>query len=279
MVAHPDQKTRGGEPITSATSAIPPDLLERIWFYTNFDCHLRCSYCVAGLAPGASRAPLDLAAFQRLVDQAVTLGFRQVALTGGEPFLHPDIATMLAYATSRSDTVVLTSAVPLTARVLRNLSWVDRSRLLVQVSLDSADPGANDRLRGPGSWRKATLGLEMLLEAGYNVAVRATLDGQNQETLPELVRFLATLGVPAQRVYGAPVANVGRTTHGLELSPERVWPEPTVVSDGLFWHPLLIEPPFRVARQIDPLLGALRSSIWSIESGRSSRRKCGEREI
>ena len=249
------------EMTVSMTTSIPPELLERIWFYTNFDCSLRCRYCVAGLPDDSVRPRLELLLFRRLVDQAVRLGFRQAALTGGEPFQHPDIAAMIDYATAGIDTVVLTSGLPVTAKTLDDLTRVDRSRLTVQVSLDSADPVVNDQLRGQGSWQKAVRGLEQLVEAGYAVSVRATLDGQGEETLCDLTRLLDPLGVPAGRVYGAPVAKVGRAAHGLELSRANLCPEPTIVSDGLYWHPLLINPPALMTTQIEPLENALQTLV------------------
>ncbi len=239
------------------TTPIPNDLLERIWFYTNFDCTLHCSYCVAALAPGQERAALSLVQFRRLLDQALGLGFRQVAVTGGEPFMHPDISAILRYVTARSDMVVLTNALWVTSNRPVALEGTDKSRLTLQVSLDSADPETHDRLRGRGTWRRATRGLQMLLEAGYTVAVRATLDGQNAGALEGLTQYLAGLGVPEQRVYGAAIAHVGRATHGLELGREGLAPEPTVISDGLYWHPLLIDPLTAVTGQIEPLDEAL----------------------
>jgi MoaA/NifB/PqqE/SkfB family radical SAM enzyme len=239
------------------STPIPTELLERIWFYTNFDCTLRCSYCVAALTPGEERGALSLAQFRRLLDQALGLGFRQVAVTGGEPFMHPDIPAILQYATTRSNTVVLTNGLWVTSNRPAALEGTDKSRLTLQVSLDSADPETHDRLRGRGTWRRATRGLQMLLEAGYTVAVRATLDGQNEGVLEGLTQYLAGLGVPQERVYGAAIAHVGRATHGLDLDREGLNPEPTVISDGLYWHPLLIEPPTAVTGQIEPLDEAL----------------------
>lgn len=233
------------------------ELLKRIWFYTNFDCSLHCSYCVAALAPGEKRASLSLARFRGLLNQALDLGFRQMALTGGEPFLHPDIEAMLQFATSRSDTVVLTNGLWVNSNRLAALEGTDKSRLTMQVSLDSADAAVHDRLRGRGTWTKATRGLQMLLGAGYTVAVRATLDGQNDGALDGLTQYLAGLGVPSERVYGAAIAHVGRATHGLEIDREGLYPEPTVISDGLYWHPLLIEPSTAVTTQIEPLPKAL----------------------
>jgi MoaA/NifB/PqqE/SkfB family radical SAM enzyme len=49
-------------------------LSPKLWLYTNFDCNLRCSYCVAESTPTARRRALGLANAQRLVDEAVVLG-------------------------------------------------------------------------------------------------------------------------------------------------------------------------------------------------------------
>jgi len=82
-------------------TAIPPGLLDRLWLYTNLHCNLRCRYCLAESGPRAMRARLEWPAFQALVDQAASLGFRQVALTGGEPFLHPHILELLRSSAGR----------------------------------------------------------------------------------------------------------------------------------------------------------------------------------
>lgn len=232
---------------------IPAKLLERIWFYTNFNCNLRCTYCVANSAPVAERPPLAWRTFRTLIDQAVALGFGQAVLTGGEPFLHHDIMAMIDHATARLETVVLTNAIPLTPAALRYLHGVNRDRLEFQVSLDSATPEVHDRTRGAGSWQKTMRGLRLLLDQGFRVSVRATLAGQNNGDLAALTQFLASLGIPEERVYSSPVVRLGRATAGLDLSAEDLAPEPTVAADGLYWHPLLIDPSLAVAKEIVPL--------------------------
>ena len=47
---------------------------------------------------------------RRLVDEAVALGFDHVFFTGGEPFILNEIYAMLAYASARVKTTVLTNA-------------------------------------------------------------------------------------------------------------------------------------------------------------------------
>jgi MoaA/NifB/PqqE/SkfB family radical SAM enzyme len=244
---------------------IPAQVLERIWFYTNFDCALKCRYCVAALPTGGMRSHLEMPTFERILDQAVSLGFRQAALTGGEPFQHPDIADLVAYATARIDTVVLTNALLVNERLLKDLDRIKRDRLTLQVSLDSADPDVNDRRRGRGTFQKAVQGMEQLLKAGHNLTVRATLDGQSEETLGRLECFLEEMGMPGGRVYGAPVAKVGRSKRGTELSLANLCPEPTVISDGLYWHPLLIDPEMAIARRVEPLDDAVQILVNRME--------------
>src|SRR5258708_27449059 len=82
----------------------------KLWIYTNYDCNLRCRYCVAKSSPNAPRRAIGLANVKRLVDEASQLGFVQTFFTGGEPFLLPDIYDMLAYASARLQTTVLTNA-------------------------------------------------------------------------------------------------------------------------------------------------------------------------
>ena len=81
----------------------------RLWAYTNFHCNLACSYCSVASSPQARRRQLGLPRFRELVDEAVTEGFTELYVTGGEPFLEPDIVDMLLYATERIDVVCLTN--------------------------------------------------------------------------------------------------------------------------------------------------------------------------
>ena len=80
-----------------------PAIQWKLWIYTNYDCNLRCSYCVAKSSPNAPRRAIGLKNAQRLVDEAVELGFSEVFFTGGEPFILKEIYAMLAYSSARQD--------------------------------------------------------------------------------------------------------------------------------------------------------------------------------
>ena len=88
----------------------------RLWIYTNFHCNLACSYCVVASSPRARRRSLGLERVRELVDEAVEAGFEEIYMTGGEPFVEPEIAAMIAYSSERLPTVVLTNAMLFTGR-------------------------------------------------------------------------------------------------------------------------------------------------------------------
>src|SRR5258708_28126892 len=84
-------------------------LLPRIWVYTNYDCNLSCSYCVAESYVGADRRGLDAVQVRRVLDEAVALGLHDLFLTGGEPFILYDIFSMIAYGLERMQHVTVLS--------------------------------------------------------------------------------------------------------------------------------------------------------------------------
>jgi len=68
----------------------------RLWLYTNFDCNLHCDYCCVRSSPKAPRRALGLERVRRIADEAAELGVNEIFVTGGEPFLLPNIGGILA---------------------------------------------------------------------------------------------------------------------------------------------------------------------------------------
>jgi molybdenum cofactor biosynthesis enzyme MoaA len=58
----------------------------KLWLYTNYDCNLRCSYCLVKSSPNAPRRTLGLENVRRLVTEAIEMGFCDVFLPGANRF-------------------------------------------------------------------------------------------------------------------------------------------------------------------------------------------------
>ena len=230
----------------------------KLWIYTNYDCNLRCSYCVARSSPNAPRRAIGLANAKRLVDEAVALGFSQVFFTGGEPFLLNDIYEMLAYSSARITTSVLTNAMLLHGPRLERLVAIKNANLTAQVSLDGATPEQHDAYRGKGAWEKAVEGIRLLDERGVRVELSTTETAANTAHLAEICEFHRSLGIPDEQHFVRPLARRGHSKEGLELTMINMVPEVTANLDGIFWHPLSTDADMQVSKHMFPLAESVR---------------------
>ena len=210
----------------------------RLWVYTNFHCNLACDYCAVGSSPRALPRLLSAERFRALVDEAVTEGFTELYLTGGEPLLHPDIAELLAYGTAALPTVLLTNATVLRATRLDRLrALAGNPHLVVQTSLDGARPATHDAHRGAGTWAKTMDGIATLVDLGLAVRVAMTETPENTGEVTEVAALLADAGVPTDSFVVRPLLHRGLSDSGVDITETTTVPELTVAADGLYWHP------------------------------------------
>ncbi len=225
----------------------------KLWIYTNYDCNLRCSYCVAKSSPNAPRRGIGINNVRQLVDEAAELGFEHVFFTGGEPFLLPDIYDMLAYASARVPTSVLTNAMLIRGPRLEKLIAIRNPNLILQVSVDGGEPEHHDAYRGKGSWAKAIEGIKLLQAAGFDVRLSTTETPANTGKLDAMTTLRESLGIPAEHHFVRPLARRGNSKEGVELNMTNLSPEVTVDLDGVFWHPLSTDADMQVSKKIFPL--------------------------
>jgi MoaA/NifB/PqqE/SkfB family radical SAM enzyme len=231
----------------------------RLWLYTNFDCNLACDYCCAESSPRARprRLAVDVAA--RACEEFAGLGGREVLLTGGEPFLVPELPELVAAAARWTPVTVLTNAMLLQRGSRRRaLDRLDPARVSMQVSLDSGTPALHDRHRGAGSFDRARAGIALLRELGFRVRVTATVDAADAHELAGLHALLEADGVPAEDRLVRPIARKGFADHGIPLGIDGLWPEPTLAVDGAWWHPVgIADPAMQVATMPLPVVTVL----------------------
>ena len=269
MVSSRESHDRQGKSHSACKSLT---LSPKLWLYTNFDCNLWCSYCVAESTPEVPRRALGLANVQRLVDEAVALGFTDVFLTGGEPTILDEIYDMLAYSSVRMSTTVLTNGMLLRGRRLERLCAVANPNLRVQASLDGGRPEHHDPYRGVGTWAKTVEGIKRLQSRGIHVCISSTETPANSAHLDELHAFRRSLGIADEDHFVRPLARRGFSEEGLEVGPHSLVPEVTVTIDGVYWHPL-ISPnaaDMRVSEQIFPLARAVECIQQQLETQRDA---------
>lgn len=236
-----------------------PALGSRLWLYTNFDCNLACDYCCAESSPRAAARRLDVEVARRACEELAGFGGREVLLTGGEPFLHPQLGALVAAAGARTTVTILTNAMLLARGARRRiLDALDPGSVTMQVSLDSGTSRLHDAHRGAGSFDRARTGIELLHTLGFAVKVAATIDAEDAGEERALHAMLDADGIAPRDRLVRRVAQTGFAEHGVGLSIDTLWPEPTLTMDGAWWHPVgVADPTMQVASTPLPLATTL----------------------
>jgi pyruvate-formate lyase-activating enzyme len=247
-------------PRADPMAQVPPDQVPgtRLWIYTNFDCNLSCDYCCVLSSPRADRRALGLDRVKQLAAEAVAAGVSELILTGGEPFLLPDLDRLLAACTDALPTTLLTNGMLFRGRRLEMLKAMDPDRLTLQISLDSATSELHDQHRGKGSWQRAVDGIRTAQACGFTVKVAATLPAEQAHAAEALRAFLDSIGVERRHQVIRAVAHQGAAQEGLELTVESLIPEVTITAEGVYWHPVAgCDPDQFVTPDIFPLATAI----------------------
>jgi MoaA/NifB/PqqE/SkfB family radical SAM enzyme len=199
-------------------ATVPLRHLSAAWIQiTGTLCNLQCAHCLNASGPRDPwLAPMAAADVERHVEDAARLGAREVYFTGGEPFLHPHLLDLLAFALERLPATVLTNGTLLTEPIADRLAALAarvRYSLEVRVSLDDPDREANDRVRGPGAFDRALAAIVRLDRRGLPAILTATEIGARERLYERLRRLLLDAGVARPRIKLLPVFPVGRMAH------------------------------------------------------------------
>jgi MoaA/NifB/PqqE/SkfB family radical SAM enzyme len=212
----------------------------RLWLYANYHCNLTCSYCLTESAPAVARRQLPLDRLPEIAAEARAEGFTALGVTGGEPFLVPGLPRTLGAMAAELPTLVLSNGTLFGRRLLAELAPLAGAALAVQISLDSADPQANDEMRGPTNFAKVVAAIPRLRELGIRVRLATTSEGLEPDALARLCELHRSLGVPDEDHVVRPVVRRGRAVdHGLgvDATLADLPAELTITADGAFWSP------------------------------------------
>lgn len=208
--------------------------LDSLWIQVSgLSCNLRCAHCFNASGPGNREMPvLSRTDVRTLLDEAAAAGVRDVVFTGGEPFLHPEMAEIAGDTLGRFPATLLTNGTLLTDRIVErlvNAARYSRYSLEIRVSLDAPSEEGNDRIRGKGSYGKALAGVARLEKAGFLPIVTAVRFGEEDTPaeLEEFERLLVARGIRRPRVKFLPAFRVGREKErsGGYGEDDRVTPE------------------------------------------------------
>lgn len=182
-------------------------------------CNLSCLHCMRDREADRADLPLDL--YEHILDQARAYGIRHVALTGGEPTVHPEIGRLLELTASKGFSYhIVTNAYDIGRLRPLLLEHHKRGALSgVSISLDGASEETNDAIRGEGVFRRVMETIAFLHASGVPFSLQMVV---NRLNLPEIEQYgLMAAELGARKVYFAyPQPTPELVRRGLMPSPE-----------------------------------------------------------
>lgn len=161
-------------------------------------CNLNCIHC-AFASSITDNNELPFPVIKSIVDDAVTMGCRDIHLTGGEPTIHRQFPSVLEYILRSGVFCRLISNGVTPAANLRR--WREMGLGHVLFSLDGLAAN-HDRIRGRlGLFNKTMKTAEDALALGFNVRINAVAMRNNLDDIVPLFERCEQLGVQTFSVF------------------------------------------------------------------------------
>ena len=164
---------------------------ETLWFNTGTLCNIECANCYIFSSP--TNDDLVYLTANEVTDYLDQLDDRQwnvreIAFTGGEPFMNPEMIEITRRSLQRGyEVLILTNAMrPMMRKSvlagLKDLQNEFGDKLTLRVSLDHWSAKYHDEERGIGAFEKSLVGMRWLRDQGIRMAVAGrTMWGESEE--------------------------------------------------------------------------------------------------
>lgn len=178
-------------------ASVPLSGVKTLWFNTGTLCNIECANCYILSSPTNDAliyiSEAEVTGYLDQIEQRRTVApqrwpVEEIAFTGGEPFMNPEIIGILQAPLERGYRVlVLTNAMapmmrPRVQKGLLDLLARFGQQLTLRISLDHYSAELHDTERGEGSFDKAMEGVRWLAGHGFRLdAAGRTCWGETEE--------------------------------------------------------------------------------------------------
>lgn len=179
----------------------------------NSACNLECLHCCeeAGHSIPDELTREEIKEFCR---QIVKIGVPYVAISGGEPLLHPDFFEISEFLRSHEVSLKVETNGDLIDREMAN-KFAELGFRSVQVSVDGATPQTFERLRLRGNWQKTIDACRYLVKAGVNTEIVFVPTKFNIQETGEVIEMAYQMGIYG--FYTGKIMRIGRAAQNWDL--------------------------------------------------------------
>lgn len=160
-------------------------------------CNLNCSYCYNNSKISNSMY-LDKEVLKSTINPSIhELGLKTVVLSGGEPFLHPNLSEICSYVhNAGANLTINTNATILSKEIIDEIKIFKPN---FQIAIESHEEEVINKYKGGNAYIRMINGIKIIKEH-YDIrklAIRCNLTNElfDSEKLKEYVKFLNELGI------------------------------------------------------------------------------------
>lgn len=178
-------------------------------------CNLRCAHCFEGRHGG--RGLLDLSVLDHVLEHASDLDLTEIALTGGEPTLHPAFREIIDRISAAGVSFGLVTNGWNFPKVYPDLARYRESLSGLTFSVDGATEETHDRIRGAKSWRRLLQAMSICVVRDLPFTVNMVVTRINAHEIESLIDLARSLGARGVR-FGHLIPTPRSVDNGLYLS-------------------------------------------------------------
>jgi len=156
---------------------------------------------------------LTLEELGHVADAFIARGVRKIRLTGGEPLVRKNFMTLVDHLSThlkadRLDEIAITTNATQLSRFAQPLKDAGVER--INVSLDSLDPLAFNRITRGGNVQQVLDGIDAALDAGLKLKINTVaLKNDNADTIPEMIEWAHSKGMDLTLIEVMPLGETG----------------------------------------------------------------------
>lgn len=186
------------QPIDIYEKAHKNNIPLNIDFHVTYNCNLKCKHCYAEDRKNtySNNNGMSLNQIKIIFDQLAEAGTFFLRISGGEPFIHPNIMDILAYGREKGFSIsVITNGTLLTKNIILKLSTLPLRDLT--FSIHGATSETHDKFVGQqGSLDKLKKNLIMCKNLGIPVKLTWTLTEDSIGEAADVLKFSKDHNVP-----------------------------------------------------------------------------------
>lgn len=187
-------------------------------------CNMRCQHCRAW---EESKINMPFLIFKKGIDFVTSESDENFRLTlsGGEPFIHPDLVEFIKYAKRKGieDIIITTNGSLVNEKILEELDNLEIKNLAIQISIDSSNSEVHDVFRGfKGAFNKAMNSFDLIRNTKtIKSSLRASLTPKTMDEIEPLIQLAIKKGASRIGIGSVIPAGKGKENKELLMTPSQ----------------------------------------------------------